>query len=45
MRLSKLKRKDLPIASIALSRNYILVTRNVRDFRRVPGRRIEDWSR
>jgi len=34
---------DLYIASIALSRDLILVTGNVRHFSRVPGLRIENW--
>ena len=35
---------DLQIAAQAISRNYVLVTNNEREFKRVPGLRIENWS-
>ena len=34
---------DLRIASIALARGLILVTRNVRHFQRVPALTVENW--
>ncbi len=36
--------QDLRIASITLSNNGILLTRNLRDFEKVPGLIIQDWS-
>lgn len=34
---------DTLIAGTALAHGAILVTRNVREFERVPGLRVEDW--
>ncbi|MFL5244241.1 MAG: type II toxin-antitoxin system VapC family toxin [Gemmataceae bacterium] len=34
---------DLKIASIALVHNALLLTANLKDFRRVPGLRVENW--
>lgn len=35
---------DLRIGAIALSRNLILLTRNVADFNKIPNLKIEDWT-
>ena len=47
-RLSKAKIRiatmDLRIAAIAIANDALLITRNLKDFRRVPELRAEDWS-
>ena len=35
--------QDLKIASIAVVHNALLLSANLRDFRRVPGLRVENW--
>jgi tRNA(fMet)-specific endonuclease VapC len=35
---------DSRLAAVGLENNLTVVTRNVRDFGRVPGLQIEDWS-
>lgn len=37
-------KKDLCIAAIALEHSATVVTRNLRDFQRIPGLTVEDWS-
>jgi len=41
--LRKIGRADLLIACIALANRATLATRNVRDFKLVPGLRVENW--
>jgi tRNA(fMet)-specific endonuclease VapC len=36
---------DLKIAAIAISKNALLLSANLRDFERVPGLRVQDWLR
>lgn len=43
-KLRSIGRGDLLIAAIALAQRAILVTRNQRDFQKVPGLRIENWA-
>jgi tRNA(fMet)-specific endonuclease VapC len=40
----RLQALDLRIASVALTTNSLLLSRNLRDFRRVPGLSVEDWT-
>ena len=35
---------DLKIAAIALTRQAVVLTRNVKDFSRVPDLKVEDWT-
>ena len=35
---------DLKIAAITLAHDAILLSRNLKDLRRVPGLRVEDWT-
>jgi tRNA(fMet)-specific endonuclease VapC len=39
----RLNTMDLKVAAIALSRDALLLSANLRDFRRVPDLRVEDW--
>lgn len=47
-RLSKARLRigtmDLKIAAIALAHDALLVSRNLADFQRVPGLKVEDWT-
>lgn len=41
--LNKMRRADMLIACIALAHNALLITRNIKDFYKVPGLRIDNW--
>jgi tRNA(fMet)-specific endonuclease VapC len=41
----KIKRMDLRIAATTLEHEAILLTRNSKHFKQVPGLQIEDWTR
>jgi tRNA(fMet)-specific endonuclease VapC len=43
-KLKKIGRGDLLIAAIALAHRATLVTRNLKDFRQVPGLQVENWA-
>jgi len=47
LRQQKLKigKTDLQIAAVTLQNVTVLVTANIRDYKKIPGIRIEDWSR
>ena len=36
---------DMKIGAIGLSQNAIILSRNLKDFRRIPGLRVEDWTK
>jgi tRNA(fMet)-specific endonuclease VapC len=42
--LKKIGRGDLLIASIALGNKATVVTRNLKDFQKVPGLQVENWA-
>lgn len=41
----RLATMDLRIAAIALAHSATMITRNVRDFAKVPGLKVEDWTK
>jgi tRNA(fMet)-specific endonuclease VapC len=42
--LARIGAMDLKIAAIALAHDATVLTRNLKDFSRVPGLRVEDWT-
>jgi tRNA(fMet)-specific endonuclease VapC len=43
-KLKKIGRGDLLIASIALAQQATLASRNLRDFKQIPGVKVENWA-
>jgi tRNA(fMet)-specific endonuclease VapC len=43
-KLKKIGRADVLIAAITLANRATLVSRNLKDFRQVPGLRVENWA-
>jgi tRNA(fMet)-specific endonuclease VapC len=43
-KLKKIGRADLLIAATTLAKRATLVTRNLKDFRQVPGLQVENWA-
>jgi tRNA(fMet)-specific endonuclease VapC len=43
-KLKKIGRGDLFIASIALAEQATLASRNLRDFKQIPGLKVENWA-
>ena len=41
---TKVGTMDLRIAPITLANNALLISRNLRDFKQVPGLHVEDWT-
>jgi tRNA(fMet)-specific endonuclease VapC len=44
-KLKRIGRGDLLIASFALAKKATLASRNLQDFRRIPGLRVVDWAK
>jgi tRNA(fMet)-specific endonuclease VapC len=44
LRQEPIGERDLLIAAIALANDLTVVTGNIRESRRVPGLRVEDWA-
>ena len=42
--LRKIGRGDLLIAAVAVANRAVLASRNLKDFQRVPGLRVENWA-
>jgi tRNA(fMet)-specific endonuclease VapC len=43
-KLKAIGRADLLIAAVVMANNATLVTRNLKDFRQVPGLKLENWA-